>query len=106
MLGACVIVLAAVHLRSVSGMFDAAALQRLGLRSFSLYLVHEPIVVSVAQHIDPQRQPFEFIVVSLVVVAAATEIFYRVVERPSIALARRVYASAVDVRVPAGATPT
>jgi peptidoglycan/LPS O-acetylase OafA/YrhL len=71
-------------------------LQRLGSRSFSLYLVHEPIVVSVAQAFDPQHQALGFVVVALAAVALATEVFYRLVERPSIALARRVHARIVD----------
>ena len=95
-LGACVVVLAAVHLGSARRLFEAGALQRLGSRSFSLYLVHEPIVVSVAQLFDPQDQALGFIVVALAAVAVATEVFYRLVERPSIALARRVHARIVD----------
>jgi peptidoglycan/LPS O-acetylase OafA/YrhL len=94
-LGACLIVLAAVHLRSVRRLFEVQPLQHLGSRSFSLYLVHEPIVVSVAQHVDPQHRPLQFIVASLVVVGLATEVFYRLVERPSIGLAQRVYRAAV-----------
>lgn len=91
-LGALILVLAAVHVATVSRLFEAGTLQRLGLRSFSLYLVHEPIVVSVAQRFDPQQQPVAFLAVSLVLIAVVTEAFYRLVERPSIALARRVYA--------------
>ncbi len=101
-IGACILVLAAVHVLSVRRLFSTAALARLGGRSFSLYLVHEPIIVSVAQHVDPQRRPLAFIVTSLVFIAIATEIFYRVVERPSIALAQRVYRRAVAA--PAQAT--
>jgi peptidoglycan/LPS O-acetylase OafA/YrhL len=102
--GACIIVLAAVHLRGVRRLFETRVLQRLGMVSFSLYLVHEPIVVSVAQRLDPQRQTVQFIVVSLLLVAAATAVFYVVVERPSIALARRVHAKVVgsgEVAAPA-----
>jgi peptidoglycan/LPS O-acetylase OafA/YrhL len=95
-LGACLVVLAAVHIGSARRLFETGVLQRLGGRSFSLYLVHEPIIVSVAQRFDPQHRPFEFLAVSLVLVAAATEAFYRLVERPSIALARRVHARIVD----------
>ena len=101
-IGACILVLAAVHVLSVRRLFSTAALARLGGRSFSLYLVHEPIIVSVAQHVDPQRRPLAFILTSLVFIAIATEIFYRVVERPSIALAQRVYRRAVAA--PAQAT--
>jgi peptidoglycan/LPS O-acetylase OafA/YrhL len=94
-LGACIIVVAAVHLGSARRLFETGALQRLGGRSFSLYLVHEPIIVSVAQRVDPQHRPLEFVTMSLVLVAAATEVFYRLVERPSITLARRVHARIV-----------
>ena len=94
-LGACVAVLAVVHVASARRFLEAGVLLRLGSRSFSLYLVHEPVIVSVAQRFDPQHRPLDFLVVSLVVIAVVTEVFYRLVERPSIALARHVHARIV-----------
>ncbi|MFT3855760.1 MAG: acyltransferase [Ilumatobacteraceae bacterium] len=104
-LGACVLVVAAVHVASARRLFEAGVLQRLGSRSFSLYLVHEPIVVSVAQRFDPQHRPLDFLAVSLVLVAIMTELFFRLVERPSIALARRVNALIVTADQPSAAAP-
>lgn len=64
-------------------------LQWLGTRSFSLYLVHEPIVVSIgfASHIT---NPFLIAALAIPLPLVATEIFYRFVERPSLLLAGRV----------------
>lgn len=64
-------------------------LQWLGTRSFSLYLVHEPIVVSIgfAFHIT---NPFLIAALAIPLSLVATEIFYRFVERPSLLLAGRV----------------
>ena len=42
-LGACVAVLAVVHVASARRFLEAGVLLRLGSRSFSLYLVHEPV---------------------------------------------------------------
>lgn len=54
----------------------------LGVRSFSLYLVHEPIVVSVALSLHATN-PFQVALFAVPLSLLAAEIFFRVVERPS-----------------------
>lgn len=54
----------------------------LGLRSFSLYLVHEPIVVSVSYWLHATN-PFQVALFAVPLSLLAAEIFFRVVERPS-----------------------
>ncbi len=69
---------------------EKPAVRWLGSRSFSLYLVHEPIVVSVAVLLggNPGLVPALAVVVPVSLLAA--ELFYRVIEHPSQLLARAV----------------
>jgi peptidoglycan/LPS O-acetylase OafA/YrhL len=62
--------------------------QWLGQRSFSLYLVHEPIVVSVALLLGVTSNPLPVLIVAVPISLVVAEVFYRVVEKPSHALAR------------------
>jgi peptidoglycan/LPS O-acetylase OafA/YrhL len=67
---------------------ESPPLQYLGSRSYSLYLVHEPVVVAYAysRHGHPTFSGLFFIALPLA--ALLSEVFYRVVERPSIRCAR------------------
>ncbi|KQP97467.1 MULTISPECIES: acyltransferase family protein [unclassified Rathayibacter] len=65
------------------------ALRWLGMISFSLYLIHEPIVVAVGVALGPDLS-FLAIVIALPLSLAAGWAFYRAVEYPSHRLARRV----------------
>jgi peptidoglycan/LPS O-acetylase OafA/YrhL len=58
----------------------------LGMRSFSLYLVHEPIVVSVA-FVLHATNPFQVALIAMPLSLLVAEIFFRLVERPSHRLA-------------------
>jgi peptidoglycan/LPS O-acetylase OafA/YrhL len=62
----------------------------LGQRSFSLYLVHEPIVVALAFAFRLTGTPAWFVVLALVVSLSVTAAFYRLVELPTIRIAHRV----------------
>ncbi len=53
-----------------------------GIRSFSLYLVHEPIVVSVAYFLHATN-PFYLALIAIPLSLLAAETFFRLVERPS-----------------------
>jgi peptidoglycan/LPS O-acetylase OafA/YrhL len=65
------------------------AMQWLGSRSFSLYLVHLPIAASVAVGLGG-RPPLPIaLALTLILAVPATELFYRLVERPSHLVARR-----------------
>lgn len=62
----------------------------LGKRSFSLYLVHEPIVVSVAYLLHATTDPVSVLLISVPLCLVAAEIFGRFIEMPSHRLARSV----------------
>jgi peptidoglycan/LPS O-acetylase OafA/YrhL len=61
-------------------------------RSYSLYLLHVPVGFTIlAALVDDAHVPYPLALgLSLLGVAAATEIVYRLVERPSIHLGRRI----------------
>lgn len=61
-----------------------------GKRSFSLYLVHEPVIVATAFALGGKPSPIVLAVVALPVIAIVTELFYRGVERPAHNLAREI----------------
>ncbi|HEU4867448.1 MAG TPA: acyltransferase family protein, partial [Actinomycetota bacterium] len=61
---------------------DTPVLQWLGSRSFSLYLVHWPVIVTVAVVLGGQPSILLSLAVAVPVFLLATEIFYRLVENP------------------------
>ncbi|MET3206655.1 UNVERIFIED_ORG: peptidoglycan/LPS O-acetylase OafA/YrhL [Arthrobacter sp. UYEF13] len=65
---------------------DNSMVRWLGIRSFSLYLVHEPIVVSVAFLLGATN-PFVVALIAVPMSLLAAEAFFRLVERPSHRLA-------------------
>ena len=71
---------------------EARPVQWVGTRSFSLYLVHEPILVAAALLVGVSGWwPWVAIAVALVpAILLSAALFYRVVEHPSIGLSRRV----------------
>lgn len=71
----------------LSGVLVRQPCRWLGSRSFSLYLTHEPIVISCAY----LAHGFTVLSASVGVVAslAAAEVLFRLVERPAVALSRR-----------------
>ncbi len=62
----------------------------LGVRSYSLYLVHEPIVVALALDFRLTNAPIWFAIVAIALSIAVAAAFYRLVERPAVRLAHRV----------------
>jgi len=62
----------------------------LGSRSFSLYLVHEPIIVTLAFVWRLASVPAWFVVVGVTCSLVAAEGFFRAVERPTLLLLRRI----------------
>lgn len=87
--GGALLIFACIAWRPTEALGKNRILQWLGTRSFSLYLVHEPIVVSIgfASHIT---NPFLIAALAIPLSLVATEIFYRFIERPSLLLAGRV----------------
>ncbi|OAN29679.1 hypothetical protein A4X17_18100 [Plantibacter sp. H53] len=62
----------------------------LGHRSFSLYLVHEPMVVALGRLLGERASPLLALAISIPVAFVLAELFYRFIESPSMALSRRI----------------
>lgn len=74
-----------------SSLLSTRGIRWLGTRSFSLYLIHEPVVVAAGNLAGRTGLPVEWVIPGAVVVAfAIAEAFFRLVERPSHRLARAV----------------
>jgi peptidoglycan/LPS O-acetylase OafA/YrhL len=83
------VVVLAIVWKSASVFLNSRIVQWLGRVSFSLYLTHEPVVVSVAQLLptsDAWLTPF----IAIPIAFGAAAVFYVVVERPSHRLAKWV----------------
>ncbi len=90
--GAGILVIAAVHCTPVRRLLTWRPIALLGAISFSLYLIHEPLVILMANVTDAAR----WTVLAAVPLALATAwVFWLVVERPAHHLARTVRARAV-----------
>ena len=95
-------------------LFESSPVQWLGRRSFSIYLVHVPIMVSIALVLGGQPPLWLLtpcVVVSSLVVAAW---FYRLVERPTLHAAHAIGSrsanphlpTVVELRVESATSPT
>lgn len=87
--GAVGIILVAIGSPAISRLLEARVSQWLGRVSFSLYLVHVPIIASVAFLTGDERW-WLVAAISVPLSLLAAELFHRVVERPSHRLARQV----------------
>lgn len=92
-LGACLAVLCALILPSWRELFESAPMQWTGRRAFSLYLVHEPLLVALAFALGGRVAPLPFVILVLVASLGACAIFFRFLETPSHRLARELGAS-------------
>lgn len=75
----------------------------LGSRSFSPYLVHEPIIVSAAIVTGGSPAPLPFLLLAVPVALLGAEAFYRPIEHPAHLFARRVRDGFRDRSGPAAA---
>jgi peptidoglycan/LPS O-acetylase OafA/YrhL len=82
------LLICAIHCGQLRALLNSKALQVVGKRSFSLYLVHEPLVVAIAFALGGRPDIVVLAAASLPLVAVLTEVFYRLVERPSHTWAR------------------
>lgn len=89
-LGACVTIWLALNVPALADGLDSRPVQWLGSRSFSLYLVHEPIVVTLTFAFGGRPAPWELLLTALPASLLAAELFWRGVERPSVIGARRL----------------
>jgi peptidoglycan/LPS O-acetylase OafA/YrhL len=87
-LGASLAVLAALVLPGTASVLRSRPMQWTGKRSYSLYLVHEPIVVALAFLVGGRPEALVFVALAFAVALPASAAFFLVVERPSHRLAR------------------
>lgn len=88
-LGAGLLVLAAIHWSTAREMLETKPARWLGSMSFSLYLIHEPIVVASGFLFGPSHAVLA-VLTSIVVSLAIAAIFYKFVEKPSHKLSKKV----------------
>jgi peptidoglycan/LPS O-acetylase OafA/YrhL len=101
--GAMLLVFAYLCWPSARRFGDSRVSQWLGTRSFSLYLVHAPIVLSTAMVVGSDSAPL-LLAICVPLSLATSEIFFRLIERPSHRLATAVGARAMPATRPAAAT--
>ena len=87
-LSATLLVILSIYWRPLRSRLESRAAQRLGLISFSLYLVHEPIIVTGAALFP--RAAWAVPAVGVPVSVAAALLFAALVEQPAHRLAQRV----------------
>jgi peptidoglycan/LPS O-acetylase OafA/YrhL len=88
--GACLAVFAALVVGWLSRPLESPPLQWTGKRSYSLYLVHEPIIVALAFAAGGNPVTVLFVPLALLASLVVAAGFFGIVERPSHSLARRV----------------
>jgi peptidoglycan/LPS O-acetylase OafA/YrhL len=89
-LGACLAVICAFALISWQKLFESPPMQWTGKRAFSLYLVHEPIVVALAFIVGTSMSPWLFVTLAATISLSACALFFHIVEMPSHRFARKV----------------
>lgn len=87
--GAALMVLAAIHWPAMGRVLELPLIRQLGTISFSLYLVHEPIVVAFGFWFGSEHAVLAVIAAILVSLPVAY-VFFRWVEMPSHKLAKKV----------------
>jgi peptidoglycan/LPS O-acetylase OafA/YrhL len=92
--GAALAVILCMTWRHAIRLGETRPLQWCGTRSFSIYLVHDPIMVTVALLLGGFANPAWLLLLVVPVVLVVAEGFYRLADKPSIRLARRAGASA------------
>jgi peptidoglycan/LPS O-acetylase OafA/YrhL len=92
LIGVSMILFIALESRRAIRVLETPVVQWVGTRSFSLYLVHEPVVVATALTVRAHGY-FPWLLIAapmLLLILAVTEAFYRVAERPAHRLSRYV----------------
>lgn len=85
-IGGALLLFAFIGCRAVINLGNNSLVHWLGTRSFSLYLVHEPIVVSIVFSLQATN-PLQVAAYAVPLSLLAAEIFFRLVEQPSHRLA-------------------
>jgi peptidoglycan/LPS O-acetylase OafA/YrhL len=87
-LAACALVVIVLHMQAAQRFLSRRGLLWLGSRSFSLYLVHEPIAVSIGILLGGRGPALVTLMLSIPLALLVAELFFRLIERPSLRLAR------------------
>lgn len=87
--GAALAVLLAVSHGGAGRALRTRPVQWTGRRSFSLYLVHEPVLVTIAFALGSALSPLLLLVLAVPAALLVSDVFFRLVERPSHELSRR-----------------
>jgi peptidoglycan/LPS O-acetylase OafA/YrhL len=89
-IGACLGLLLPLLSSSARRLLESPAAQWVGIRSYSLYLVHYPVLIVVAFALGGAPSTLLLAVVAVPLSLAVTDAFFRVVERPALRLARQL----------------
>lgn len=89
-IGACLLIFIVWQWPAARRAMTSRVAQWLGTRSFSLYLVHLPVVLTVALMLGGQPSLGAALALTLAIALPLTEVFFQLVEHPSHQLARRV----------------
>ncbi len=89
-LGSCLAVWVAIANPLVVPAMSSRVSQWLGRRSYSLYLIHQPIVVAIAFAFNGHVNVLVLTAIALPASLVAGDLLWRLVERPAIGLSRRV----------------
>lgn len=87
--GALAVVIGSVRWHGVRRLLESRPCQWLGRISFSLYLVHEPLVVSLGVLVPPEH-PWLVPLIAIPAAVGVAALFYRLVEGPSHRIAKRL----------------
>lgn len=86
--GACVAVFLALHWPVARALLERRSWQWLGTVSFSLYVIHEPIVVATALLLPAGAAQWATPLIAIPIAILAASAFFRLVEGPSLSLAK------------------
>jgi peptidoglycan/LPS O-acetylase OafA/YrhL len=89
-IGACLGLLLPLLSSSARRLLESPVAHWVGVRSYSLYLVHYSVLIVVAFALGGAPSTLLLAVVAVPLALAVTDVFFRVIERPSVRLARQL----------------
>lgn len=89
LIGAAAMVVLALAFRPLGALLSKRLVLWVGVRSFSLYLVHEPVVTALAFAFQLTSSPLWFLCLAVMLSLGLTALFYRLIEAPAVVIAHR-----------------